>query len=240
MAPEPHLELATKHRLGSLTINARFAAAAPWTVLFGPSGSGKSTLLRTIAGLEQPETLRLTIAGKIIADTSQNLDTPAHLRPVRWAAQRSTLFAGRSVRQQLSLGVRRTGNVIAKDHTDRVIEHFALQALATKRPEQLSGGERQRIAVIRAAASVVSSPTIRLLLLDEPFSGLDAPVRNQLMEDLIAWLGKTPVISVTHDVGEAFLLGAEVIRISAGRVVAQGSAAAVLEQERRSLLKLLG
>ena len=240
MAPEPYLELATEHRLGSLAIRARFATAAPRTVLFGPSGSGKSTLLRIIAGLEQPETLRLTIAGQVIADTSQELNTAAHLRPVRWTAQRSTLFAGRTVRQQLLLGINRIRNVTAKDHTERAIEHFALQALATKRPEELSGGERQRVAVIRAAASVVSGPTPRLLLLDEPFSGLDAPVRNQLMADLAAWLGKTPVISVTHDVGEAFLLGAEVIRISAGRVVAQGPVAAVLDEERRSLLELLG
>jgi molybdate transport system ATP-binding protein len=90
--------------------------------------------------------------------------------------------------------------------------------------------------VIRAAAGARGG----ILLLDEPFAGLDAGVRDALIANLRSWLGDTPIVSVTHDVGEAFLLGAEVVRIAEGRVVAQGPVAEVLAEERKRLLGVLG
>lgn len=113
---------------------------------------------------------------------------------------------------------------------------FHLEAFAAKRPRELSGGQAQRVAVARAAVGAEG----KLLLLDEPFSGLDAAVREELIADLRAWLGETPVISVTHDVGEAFLLGAEVVKIADGRVVAQGPVGVVLAEERDRLAGVLG
>jgi molybdate transport system ATP-binding protein len=91
------------------------------------------------------------------------------------------------------------------------------------------------VAVARAAIGSRG----RLLLLDEPFSGLDAQVRNRLIASLRRWREESPVISVTHDVGEAFLLGGEVIRIAEGRVVDQGPVESVLAAERSSLLGTL-
>jgi molybdate transport system ATP-binding protein len=92
------------------------------------------------------------------------------------------------------------------------------------------------VSVVRAAAAARG----RLLLLDEPFAGLDASIRDRLIEDLRSWLSDTPVVSVTHDIGEAFLLGAEVIRIQEGKVVAQGPVAQVLAEQRRRLAAVLG
>jgi molybdate transport system ATP-binding protein len=92
------------------------------------------------------------------------------------------------------------------------------------------------VSVVRAAAGARGG----VLLLDEPFSGLDAGVRDRLIEDLRGWLGNTPVVSVTHDVGEAFLLGAEVVKIAGGRVVAQGPVGEVLAEERKRLVGILG
>ncbi len=119
---------------------------------------------------------------------------------------------------------------------NQALEHFALGPLAGKKPGALSGGEQQRVAVVRAALGARD----RVLLLDEPFTGLDAGVRDELIAQLRGWLRGSPVLSVTHDVGEAFLLDAEVVRLENGRVVAQGPVAAALGDERKSLLGVLG
>ncbi len=121
-----------------------------------------------------------------------------------------------------------------------VMELFCLNAFAERMPHDLSGGERQKVLVARAAASAVAGSN-RLLLLDEPFNGLDLRVRDELLDELRQWLGrwKTPVLSVTHDVGEAFLLGAEVVKVADGRVVQQGPAALVLADERTRLMAQL-
>jgi molybdate transport system ATP-binding protein len=97
------------------------------------------------------------------------------------------------------------------------------------------------VAVARAAASAITVTSGGLLLLDEPFAGLHLPLRDELLEDLRGWLAanKTPVLSVTHDVGEAFQLGAEVIKFSDGRVVEQGPVEAVLAEERMRLMEQL-
>jgi molybdate transport system ATP-binding protein len=112
--------------------------------------------------------------------------------------------------------------------------------LSESKPWKLSGGERQRVAVARAAAAAITAEG-GLLLLDEPFAGLHLPLRNELLADLRGWVAerKTPVLSVTHDVGEAFQLGAEVIKFSEGKVVQQGPVELVLAEERERLMEQL-
>jgi molybdate transport system ATP-binding protein len=225
---EPHLLMDFKHRIGTLAMSVRFAATAPWTVLFGPSGSGKSTILRVAAGLIRPDAGRVDIAGRTVA--GEHIWLPAHARGVRWAGQRAMIFPAMTVAENLSCAASNA------DVLRRAVEHFGLSELAAKRPAELSGGERQRVSVARAALEA----TGKVMLLDEPFSGLDAGVRERLVDNLRTWLGPTPVVSVTHDVGEAFLLGAEVVRIDEGRVLAQGPVAEVLRAERDRLRCLLG
>jgi ABC-type sulfate/molybdate transport systems ATPase subunit len=104
-------------------------------------------------------------------------------------------------------------------------------------PAQLSGGEAQRVNLARAVAA-----RPRLLLLDEPFTGLDLALRSGLIEHLLGWQQQTgvPILSVTHDVAEVFQLGAEVIQLRDGRVAAQGPVAEVLATDRERLLAELG
>jgi molybdate transport system ATP-binding protein len=120
---------------------------------------------------------------------------------------------------------------------DQVMDLFHLQSLSNRMPAQLSGGERRRVALARAFAV----PNTRLMLLDEPFTGLDRALRDELLPRMQAWLAarKIPVLSVTHDVDEALLLNADVIRLEEGRVIAQGPAREVLAAERNRMLQTL-
>jgi molybdate transport system ATP-binding protein len=237
--PQQHLSLDLRHRLGTLEINTTFHLTQPWTVLFGPSGSGKSTILRAIAGLLRPRQARITLqwdqhGTQVAVDTEARIFVPAHQRFVRWSAQRPALFPNMTVRENLRFVTPGPG----PDRTlDAAIERFRLAPVADRKPATLSGGEQQRVSIARAAIASEG----RLLLLDEPFTGLDAPLRDELLANLQAWLAqtKTPVLSVTHDVSEAFQLGAEVIRIHEGTVIQQGPAAVVLAQQREHLLRQL-
>ena len=233
MADNPLLEVNLRHSLGTLDLQIDFATSAPWTVLFGPSGSGKSTVLRAIAGVLKPDSGRIVMGGLVVFDSALGVFLPPHQRPVRWAAQRAMLFPRMDVRANLASSIGQNSHA---ETLERAIQHYKLLELANRLPEELSGGQGQRIGVIRAAAGLKGGH----LLLDEPFTGLDAAVRDRLIKDLRTWRGSLPVLSVTHDVGEAFLLGAEVVRIAAGRVLAQGPVGEILAPDRDALLHLLG
>jgi molybdate transport system ATP-binding protein len=224
--------VAIEHRIGALRLKVGFEVSAPWTVLFGASGSGKSTILRAIAGLVRPDAGRIEVQGRVVFDSGSRVWVPAHRRELRWAGQRAALFPRMTVAENLGFGMDRA----SKEELDGALKGFYLKGLGERKEEGLSGGERQRVSVARAAVGARG----RMLLLDEPFAGLDAAVRDRLIGDLKRWMGETPVISVTHDVGEAFLLGAEVVRIAEGRVVGQGPVETVLGGERERLLGWLG
>ncbi len=216
--------------MGALRLDISLMLDASWTVLFGSSGSGKTTVLRTVAGFVRPDQGRIVLGGRTLVDTEQGVFVPAHRREVRSAGQAARLFRGMTVRGNLEYGA--SGRAL-----DEAVGLFRLEGLVEKRPDALSGGERQRVSVARAVASAVSGGA-GWLLLDEPFGGLDFALRDAVAVELRDWLAArgVPVLSVTHDVGEAFLLGAKVVRIAEGRVVAQGSVAEVLAGERERLL----
>jgi molybdate transport system ATP-binding protein len=234
-----HLSVQMKHRLGALRFDLGFELTRPWTVLFGPSGSGKSTVLRAIAGLVRPEEARIVVrtgdsGGEVLTETARGVFVAAHLRPVRWSAQGSMLFPHLTVRENVEYGVAGAG--AGREIVDEAMERLRLNELGKKMAWEVSGGERNRVTLGRAIASTMTGEY--LLLLDEPFVGLDLRLRDELLGETRSWLEekRTPVLSVTHDVGEAFQLGAEVIRISDGKVVRQGSAGEVLAEERERLL----
>jgi molybdate transport system ATP-binding protein len=127
---------------------------------------------------------------------------------------------------------------------EELMVSFGLKEFADRTPDQLSGGEQRRALVARAVIAAITfdgGPEKPLLLLDEPFSGLDIAARDRLLVELSGWLRRwnIPVLSVTHDLGEAFQMNAEVIKIAEGRVIQQGPVAAVLAEERKRLLEQL-
>jgi molybdate transport system ATP-binding protein len=238
------LTVRMKHRVGTVSLEVSFALTQPWTVLFGPSGSGKTTVLRAIAGFVRPDAGSIGQGDSLWVDRASEVFVPAHLRPVRSAGQTARPFPNMTVRSNAVYGL---GWSAKPDDARKIVEEtmnlFRLQDLSDRKPHELSGGEKQRVSVARAVISAVTyeGPGAALLLLDEPFSGLDYAMRDELVgslrEYLMRW--KIPVLSVTHDVGEAFQLDAEVIRIAEGRVVQQGPVSDALKDERERLMSQL-
>lgn len=237
--------LQVEHRVGALALRIAFDLTQPWTVLFGPSGSGKTTLLRTIAGFVKPESGRIVYGTDTLSDRATGIFMPPHLRPVRTAVQNARLFPHMTVQQNLLFGAGWVSKPQDRSQiTNDVMTSFGIAGLAGQLPHQLSGGEQQRAAVARAlvSATTFDGPGQPLLLLDEPFSGLGTTMRDKLLAEIKAWVTqwKIPVLSVTHDIAEAFQLGAEVIKIEDGKVIQQGPAEVVLAEERSKLLAQLG
>ncbi len=172
----------------------------------------------------------------MVLDGVELAGLPAHRRRAALVAQQPMPFPHLTVRQNVGFAARggpETGEVV-----DYALERFRLLPLAGRAVANLSGGERQRVCLARAVASLP-----RLLLLDESFSGLHRELRDELLEvlrEIQAGPGGMPIVSVTHDVAEAFACGGEVLRIDAGRVVARGAATEVLAAERTELLRRLG
>ena len=220
--------------------------------MFGPSGSGKTTILRAIAGLLRPDEARITctvMTGSehertfVFVDTKAGIFLPAHRRVVRLAPQQAALFPHLNALENMMYGfhemVRDEQERKTRDSKiERLLSDFQIVRLVNKLPAALSGGEAQRVSLARAAAAT----GCRLLMLDEPFSGLDVRLRDELITNLRERQERLhmPVLSVTHDVAEAFQLGAEVIKIADGKVVEQGPVEVVLAEERKRLLGQLG
>lgn len=221
--------------LGALNLQIGATFEHPWSILFGPSGSGKSSILRALCGLPpgaHAKVLRGDPPGQHNVDLTQ---LPPHRRRIAYAPQQPALFPHLTVRENIafSASIRNQPPTLA----DAALDLFDLAPLANRSPARLSGGERQRVNLARAFAM----PDARLLLLDEPFTGLDRPLRDQLLPRMQQWLASRaiPCISVTHDIEEALLLNAEVFRIDAGRILSHGPARAVLHEERTRLLNTL-
>jgi molybdate transport system ATP-binding protein len=181
---------------------------------------------------------------RILLSSEERVFVPAHLRPVRSAAQTARLFPQQTVQENVAYGMAwqshpEDGREVLAD----VMGLMRLTTLAYRRPEELSGGERQRVSVARAVAAAVAYEGMdrAMLLLDEPFAGLDGVLRDELAIALRDWLARwrVPVLSVSHDVGECYLLGAEVVRMVEGQVMEQGPVEMVLSQERERLLERL-
>jgi molybdate transport system ATP-binding protein len=238
------LTVAIRHRVGAVALDVNFRLTQPWTVLFGPSGSGKTTILRAIAGFVPPDAGRIESASEALFDSAAKIFVPAHKRPVRSAGQVARLFPHMTVKRNIGYGSGWTSKPDeAREIVEEVMVSFRLQDLADRMPRDLSGGERQRASVARALVSAITFDGTRrpLLLLDEPFSGLDIVARDELAAELRQWTSKReiPVLSVTHGLGEAYQLEAEVIKIAEGAVVEQGPVNKVLAEERLQLLKQL-
>jgi molybdate transport system ATP-binding protein len=204
----------------AFSLEAAFEAPAGFTLVTGPSGSGKSTLLGALAGFVRPTRGRIALGDTAWFDSERRIDVAPQHRHVAIVFQSLALFPHLTAAENVAYGA------------SRALERSARRALATKllarlrvghvadrRPATFSGGEAQRVALARALATAP-----RAVLLDEPFSALDAGLRRDLTADvreLLRGLG-VPVILVTHQPDEASAPGDRIVTLDAGRVVSTG------------------
>ena len=208
--PPAPLGFALAKRLGSFSLHVAHQAQSPRLALLGPSGAGKTLTLRLLAGLINPEGEASVRAGTRALD-----ELPAERREIGYVPQQPSLVPRRTVWRQVTFGARAQPALAAW-----WIERLGLQGLEDRFPQELSGGQQRRVALARALAI---EP--RVLLLDEPFAGLDAPVRDRLRRELRGLqrsAGLSTVI-VTHDPEDAALLADEIIIIDDGSVLQAGT-----------------
>jgi molybdate transport system ATP-binding protein len=197
-------------RRSGFTLDASFTCDAATLAIVGPSGSGKSTLLDVIAGVEP--------GGRITIDGEDCSAVPLHRRQVGYVTQDPLLFPHLTVRQNLAFSPRAEG-------VDDVATALGILNLLDRRPRHLSGGERRRVALARAIAS---KP--KLILLDEPFAGLDEQRRREAMSllDQVRRRFDLPMVLVSHFAEEVIALTEASVRLEAGRVAAAGTSVSVL------------
>nr|WP_275889372.1 ABC transporter ATP-binding protein [Nakamurella flavida] len=189
--------------------------AGSFTALLGPSGCGKSTTLAMLAGLLRPDTGDITIEGRSV------VDVPADRSGTGLVFQKPLLFPHLTVEQNVAFGLRmrRTGRAETRRRVDSMLERMWLGGLGDRRVGELSGGQEQRVALARA---LVLQPAV--LLLDEPFSQLDAALRVEmrtLVKDLHTESGTTTVF-VTHDQAEAVEIADTILLMLDGRAAGHG------------------
>jgi len=189
--------------------------------LVGPSGCGKTTLLNTIAGfIEQNQgDIQLNYQGKLTTINAEHLLAPEH-RNIGMIFQDYALFPHLTVAQNICFGIAKQPKLEQKLQLNALLKLLKLEDLASRYPHQLSGGQQQRVAIARALA-----PKPALLLLDEPFSNIDARLRNELMTELRSLLKKLKItaIFVTHNKDEVFTFGDKIAVMAQGEILQTGT-----------------
>jgi len=187
--------------------------------LLGPSGCGKTTLLRIAAGVEHPSSGRVVLDGQEVAGPDRFV--PPEKRAVGLMFQDFALFPHLTILQNVAFGLRSLTRTEANAEALAALARVGLAHYANEYPHILSGGEQQRVALARAIA-----PRPSVLLMDEPFSGLDPRLREKMREETLAILHETRATSivVTHDAEEAMRMGDRVALMRAGRIVQTGDA----------------
>ena len=191
-------------------------------VLLGPSGCGKTTTMRCIAGLDTPETGRISLGGKVVFDAAAGINVAVDKRNVGMVFQSYAIWPHMTVYQNVAfaLEIARTPRAETKARVEAMLELVGLRDLGARGASQLSGGQMQRVALAR---SLVTNPSV--LLLDEPLSNLDARLRDYLRVQLreIQTSLKITALYVTHDQHEALSLADDIVVMEAGKVLQRGA-----------------
>jgi molybdate transport system permease protein len=219
-SPLMSLEVQIEKKLLDFSLEVSFRAEAEPLSILGASGAGKTMLLRCIAGLERPDRGRINLNDGVFFDSESHLNIPARQRRVGLLFQNYALFPHRTVAENIGFGL----EALPKDERLKRIEELVarthLPGLEDRYSRTLSGGEQQRVALARALAIEPEA-----LLLDEPLSALDTHLRSQmeiqLQETFAAY--RRPTLLVTHNMEEAYRLGARLLVLSRGRIVASGA-----------------
>ena len=196
--------------------------------LLGSSGAGKSLILRCIAGLDTPDRGRIVLNGKVLFDSSKNINLPSHDRFCGVLFQDYALFPHLTIAENIAFGMaNKRSQRELKQEIERQLIAVDLPGMGDRYPGELSGGQQQRVALARAKAS---QPGI--MLLDEPFSALDTYLRDKqeklLRNNLISYQGVT--LFITHNLEEAYRVCPNLLVVDRGQAIASGSKQAIFER----------
>ncbi|MBJ7483538.1 ATP-binding cassette domain-containing protein [Brevundimonas sp.] len=209
------LSFRVRARRGDFSLDVAFAGDVRSLVVVGPSGAGKTTLLQGLAGLGPVDEVHLAIDDQVLIDSATGSVPPAHRRGVGYLFQEGRLFPHLNVEANVAFA-----RPYATDPMDvaEALGLVDLDGFETRWPATLSGGEMRRVAFARAIAA-----RPRILLLDEPFAGLDVRRRDALIPYLIRLRDEvgTPMVIVTHDPRDVSALSQAVLRIEDGRAAAR-------------------
>ena len=204
----------------TLVLNGVTLEAAPGEILclLGPSGSGKTTLLRIAAGLEVPDTGNVRIDGRLV--DGDDIHVPTEQRGIGLVFQDFALFPHLTILENVKFGLAQLNRKDATTQANRMLERVGMLEFANVYPHQISGGEQQRVALARALA-----PRPQIVLMDEPFSGLDARLRDAIRAETVELLRDTrsTAIIVTHDPEEALRVADHIALMKSGNLVQLGT-----------------
>jgi molybdate transport system ATP-binding protein len=219
------LRVRARTAIGALDLDVELAVQAGECVaLAGPSGAGKTSVLRIVAGLLEPADGTVVCGAETWLDSARGIAVPAERRRCGYLFQEYALFGHMSAWRNVAYALAEEPRARREPRARELLERFGLGARADARPPLLSGGERQRVALARALARRPAA-----LLLDEPLAALDARTRAAAARELGAVIAAAavPVLLVTHDFGEAALLGDRIAVMDHGRVLQQGTPSAL-------------
>jgi molybdate transport system ATP-binding protein len=227
-----------------IRLEAEFdCGAGELVAIVGPSGSGKTSMLRAIAGLWTPADVQghIRVAGQVWLDTAEGIQLSPQERRAGLVFQHYALFPHMTAHANVALAA---GPGWSGEDVQTLLARLGLATLSPRRPSQLSGGQQQRVALARALVRVMPTPSLAsasahlpgVLLLDEPFSAVDAPTRQTLYRELAALRQNVsvPMVLVTHDLQEARRLADRVVIVDAGQTLQTGAPARVFASPRNA------
>ena len=227
----------------AFALEAEISAPDGVTVLFGPGGAGKTLTLEILAGFVRPDEGRVMLDDQILFDAATGVHLPPRARRCGYVLQNGALFPHMTLRENLDFAAAsslrgRTPRLERHRKVNEMIERFHLESAAGRKPAEISRAQKQRCLIARA---LIGEP--KVLLLDEPARGLDAPLRAELhalLREVRARLA-TPVVLATHELEECLELGEEMLILRDGRLVDQGPPARILDQPANAeVARLLG
>ena len=215
-----------KH-LADFSLKTAFSCDGKPLGLLGASGSGKSLTLRCLAGLETPNQGRIVLNGRVLFDSQRGINIPCRKRRIGYVFQNYALFPHLNITQNIAFGLQDLPKKELSYRVAKYLEMMQLSNLKNRYPHQLSGGQQQRVALARALAINPEA-----LLLDEPLSALDTYLRDQieklLTEVLASYQGVT--LFITHKLEEAYRVCPNLLVLSEGKVIANGSKEDIFER----------
>lgn len=219
------IEVRIKKQLGTFRLDIEFKSDSRRIGILGASGCGKSLTLKSLAGIEHPDEGRIVLNGKVLFDSERKVSVKPQVRRVGYLFQNYALFPTMTVEQNIAVGLTgKKADVMRR--VGQMVERFQLAGLEKRLPGELSGGQQQRVALARILAY---EPEV--ILLDEPFSALDAYLRDQMQRELMEMLKDYQgiAIMVSHSRDEVYRMSEELLVLDKGKIAGQGNTKKLFE-----------